>query len=81
MTIHAIYTSVISLDGLAVCQTAMIATAGQLLAQSESGAKRQQKSPVFRPNQRFPPGLEWEILNADAIVLQGLSHALRCVRF
>ncbi|KAJ7478215.1 hypothetical protein FB451DRAFT_1241639 [Mycena latifolia] len=27
-------------------------------------------------NGRFAPGLEWEILNADAVVLLGLTHAL-----
>lgn len=26
---------------------------------------------------RFHHGLEWEILNADAVVLLGLTHALR----
>ncbi len=25
---------------------------------------------------RFPPGMEWEIVIADAVVLAGLTHAL-----
>jgi hypothetical protein len=28
---------------------------------------------------RFAPGLEYEILQADAVVLLGLTHALSCV--
>lgn len=53
-----------------------MAEATRCLTLSEAGARSQQKAPKSRANQRFPPGLEWEILNADAVVLLGLTHAL-----
>lgn len=56
-----------------------MAEATRCLSLSEAGAKNQQKAPKSKANQRYPPGLEWEILNADATVLLGITHALRCV--
>ncbi|KAF8664000.1 hypothetical protein AX16_000851 [Volvariella volvacea WC 439] len=72
--------------GLGVCsfleaalgmETGLMSEASQLLAGAEQGAKKHSKSSRPKPNQRFAPGLEWEILTADAVVLLGLTHALR----
>ncbi|KAF5378316.1 hypothetical protein D9615_008805 [Tricholomella constricta] len=57
-------------------ETALMAEASRCLALSEAGARRHVKSASPSPNSRFPPGLEWEILNADAVVLLGLTNAL-----
>ncbi|KAG6911431.1 hypothetical protein DXG01_016528 [Tephrocybe rancida] len=55
----------------------LLAEATRCLTLSEAGARRQMKSAIkAHPNQRFTPGLEWEILNADAVVLLGLTNAL-----
>ena len=56
--------------------------ATRCLAISEAGARKQMRVPKPRDleyNGRFHHGLEWEILNADAVVLLGLTHALRYV--
>ncbi|RDB22979.1 Mitochondrial outer membrane protein IML2 [Hypsizygus marmoreus] len=57
-------------------ESELLVEATRCLTLSEAGARRQQKAPKSRVNQRFPPGLEWEILNADAVVLLGLTSAL-----
>lgn len=44
--------------------------ASRCLALSEAGAKKKLKT-------RKGSGLEWEILQADAVVLLGLTNALR----
>jgi hypothetical protein len=75
--------------GLGVCsfleaalgmESGLMTEATRLLTLSEAGARRQAKlKPKFtRTKQRFPTGLEWEILGADAVVLLGLTNALRC---
>lgn len=53
--------------------------AGRLLAESEAGAKKESKTTKSANGGKssFPPGIEFEILQADAVVLQGLVHALR----
>ena len=53
--------------------------AGRALAESEAGSKKGSKNTKSANGGRssFPPGIEFEILQADAIVLQGLVHALR----
>ena len=59
--------------------------AARCLGESEAGAKKRSKETRgggggagdSTPQRNFPPGLEYEILQADAIVLQGLVHALR----
>lgn len=53
--------------------------AARCLSESEAGAKKRSKETraAGSNNGNFPPGLEFEILQADAIVLQGLVHALR----
>lgn len=64
--------------------------ATRLLTLSEAGARRQAKlrpAPTVTTGRgggkqpRFPPGLEWEILGADAVVLLGLTNALGYVPF
>lgn len=47
-----------------------------MLALSEAGTRKQMKAPKKKYNTRFPQGLEWEILNADAVALLGMTHAL-----
>jgi len=64
-----------------VTQSAMMTEATRCLTLSEAGARKQQKYAKGSATQRFPPGVEWEILNADAVVLLGLTHALRSVHF
>ena len=51
--------------------------AARCLALAEAGAKKQIKEARPRESGRFEPGLEWEILQADSVVLLGLTHALR----
>jgi hypothetical protein len=51
--------------------------ASRVLALAEAGAKK--KSKVARGSHRFAPGVEWEVLQADAVVLLGLTSALRYV--
>ncbi|EMD38154.1 hypothetical protein CERSUDRAFT_113305 [Gelatoporia subvermispora B] len=72
--------------GLGVCafleaalgmETGLMAEASRCLALSEAGAKKQLKSSKsVKPNTQFPPGTEWELLLADAVILLGLTHAL-----
>jgi hypothetical protein len=61
-------------------QTGLIAEASKCLAPSETGAKKKLKvARESRGTHRFQPGLEWEVLQADAVVLLGLTNALRYV--
>ena len=59
--------------------------AARCLTLSEAGSRKRQKNGNGNGGRsnlghsRFPPGLEWEILVADAVVMLGLTHALRCV--
>ncbi|PFH46707.1 hypothetical protein AMATHDRAFT_69254 [Amanita thiersii Skay4041] len=71
--------------GLGVCafleaalgmESAVMEDAATSLAAAEAGAKKQLKQAKSCSTTRFPPGLEWEILIADATVLSGLVHAL-----
>lgn len=56
--------------------------ASRCLSLSESGAKKQYKAAKAAvSSHRFQPGLEWDILHADAIILLGMTHALRSVYF
>ncbi|KAG6863107.1 hypothetical protein C0991_008147 [Blastosporella zonata] len=58
-------------------ESGLMVEATRCLTLSEAGARKQMKSAnKAHPNQRFAPGLEWEILNADAVVLLGLTNAL-----
>ena len=59
-------------------KTELIGEAERCLSLAEAGAKKRNKSlKPSRPSGNFAPGLEWEILQADAVVLQGMVHALR----
>lgn len=54
-----------------------------MLALSETASRKYAKAKVKHPHHlhtKYPPGMEWEILNADAVVLLGLTNALRFVR-
>jgi hypothetical protein len=57
-----------------------MAEASKSLTQAEAGAKKQLKSiKASQESTRFTPGLEWEILQADAIIMLGLTQALSYV--
>ncbi|KAH9852714.1 outer membrane protein Iml2/Tetratricopeptide repeat protein 39 [Lenzites betulinus] len=72
--------------GLGVCafleaalgmETTLMAEASRLLALAEAGAKKQLKlAKAFENTTQFPPGTEWELLQSDAVILLGLTHAL-----
>ena len=58
--------------------------ASKFLANAEAGAKEQAKAArngtskyKDAPSRQFPPGMEWEILQADSVVLLGLTNALQ----
>lgn len=59
--------------------------ASKFLANAEAGAKEQAKAArngtsKYKDNtttRQFPPGMEWDILQADAVVLLGLTNALQ----
>jgi hypothetical protein len=56
-----------------------MAEASRVLSLSEAGAKKKAKvARESRGTHRFQPGLEWDVLQADAVVLLGLTSALRC---
>lgn len=54
----------------------VIEEANRCLALAEAGTRKFTKSKKHVENHRFHPGVEWEILNADTVVLLGLLHAL-----
>ncbi|KII88264.1 hypothetical protein PLICRDRAFT_175873 [Plicaturopsis crispa FD-325 SS-3] len=72
--------------GLGVCafleaalgmETGLMAEATRCLTLAESGAKKQRgTAKSSKGSQRFVPGMEWEVLHADAVVMLGLTHAL-----
>ncbi|KZT19316.1 hypothetical protein NEOLEDRAFT_1142229 [Neolentinus lepideus HHB14362 ss-1] len=72
--------------GLGICafleaalgmETNLMSEASRCLTLSESGAKKQIKlGKNSSASGRFLPGLEWELLHADAVILLGLTHAL-----
>ncbi|THH08276.1 hypothetical protein EW145_g2807 [Phellinidium pouzarii] len=79
--------SMFHLMGLGVCafleaalgmETGLMSEASQCLSDSENEAKKQIKAARAANNGKgnFPAGIEFEILQADAIVLQGLVHVL-----
>ncbi|KAL0581646.1 Mitochondrial outer membrane protein iml2 [Marasmius crinis-equi] len=72
------------LVGMAACvfleaalgmETAQMAEASKLLTQAEAASRKGSGKPRPGPS-RFPEGLEMEILNADAVILLGITHAL-----
>ena len=57
-----------------------MAEATRCLELSEAGTRQRMRS--YKPkdlthHSRFQYGLEWEILNADAVILLGLTQTLR----
>ncbi|KAF8187422.1 hypothetical protein BJ912DRAFT_1022616 [Pholiota molesta] len=73
--------------GLGVCafleaalgmESGLMAEATRCLSLSEAGTRKYTRTPKSHDlyRSRFHHGLEWEILNADAVVLLGLTHAL-----
>lgn len=58
-------------------ESALIDEAVKALNEGESAARARLKvSKSAASLTRFPAGTEWEMLHADAIVLQGMTHAL-----
>ena len=54
-----------------------MADAVKSMTDAEAGARQQSKvSKGSKASGQFPPGLEWDVLQADAIVLLGMTHAL-----
>ncbi|KAF6750566.1 mitochondrial outer membrane protein IML2 [Ephemerocybe angulata] len=77
------------LMGLGVCafleavlgmETNVVTEASRCLALSETASRKYAKNGVGAAKgkvySRFPAGMEWEILNADAVVLLGLTNAI-----
>ncbi|KAI9567191.1 outer membrane protein Iml2/Tetratricopeptide repeat protein 39 [Boletus coccyginus] len=74
------------LMGLGVCaflkaalgmEPELMEDATQFLESSQAGAKKYMKlAKSCEPCHRFTPGLEWEILHTDTVLLLGLTHAL-----
>ncbi|KAJ7594210.1 outer membrane protein Iml2/Tetratricopeptide repeat protein 39 [Mycena floridula] len=72
--------------GLGVCsfleaalglETDQMAEAARCLTLAEAGSRKLLKSATSKPSShRFPAGIDMEILNADAVVLLGITHAL-----
>ncbi|KAF5389207.1 hypothetical protein D9757_003471 [Collybiopsis confluens] len=78
------------LIGLGVCsfleaalglEASQMSEASRLLALAETGSKLALKAATKQSKSKasaaFPPGFEFEIVNADATVLLGITHALR----
>ncbi|EJD00336.1 uncharacterized protein FOMMEDRAFT_159009 [Fomitiporia mediterranea MF3/22] len=59
-------------------ETNLMGEAARCLSESEAGAKKGSRTNKSANGGKssFPPGIEFEILQADVIVLQGLVHAL-----
>lgn len=58
----------------------MVAEAAKALAESENTIKAQLKlAKSAKSSTRFPAGTEYELLNSDAVILHGITHALRQV--
>jgi hypothetical protein len=56
----------------------MMPEAVKTLGAAEAGAKRQAKiSSRAAQTGRFPAGLEWEVVSADTIILNGATNILR----
>ncbi|KAG9313319.1 hypothetical protein JVU11DRAFT_5623 [Chiua virens] len=74
------------LIGLGVCaflkaalgmEPELMDDATQCLEASQAGSKKFMKlAKSYKPSHRFTPGIEWEVLHTDAVLLLGLTHAL-----
>lgn len=60
-------------------QSGLMVEATRCLTLAEAGAKKRAKASSASTNSRFTPGLEWEVLHSDTVVLLGMTNALRCV--
>ncbi|PBK81551.1 hypothetical protein ARMGADRAFT_776406 [Armillaria gallica] len=68
------------IDDFTSSQSAKMEEAAKSLTLSAAGSMKQMKAAKSKTNERQPVGIEWEIVNADSIVLLGITrHALRCV--
>ncbi|KAF7778395.1 hypothetical protein Agabi119p4_2740 [Agaricus bisporus var. burnettii] len=54
----------------------VIEEANRALGLAEAGTRKFTKQTQVAGNHRFQPGIEWEIINAHAVILLGLVHAL-----
>lgn len=56
-----------------------MAQASATLTNAEAQAKKQLKaaSKTNNDTHRFPPGILWELMHADCVILVGLTQALR----
>jgi hypothetical protein len=59
------------------CQADKLAEAAKYLNLAEESSRKLAKATKPRPNSPFLPGMEMEVLNADAVILLGITHALR----
>jgi Protein of unknown function (DUF3808) len=58
-------------------EAGVVEEAVKALNEAEAAARSQVKSSKsVKSSTRYPPGTEWEIIHADAVVLQGLTNAL-----
>ena len=55
----------------------LMAEATRCLELSETSSRQRMRISKSTYRGRFQHGLEWEILNADAVILLGLIHTLR----
>jgi hypothetical protein len=52
--------------------------ATRCLESSQAGSKKYMKlAKSYKPSHRFSPGIEWEVIHTDTVLLLGLTHALR----
>ena len=59
-----------------------MAQATQLLSEADTGSKAQMKlARSGASSTRYPPGTEWELVHADAVILHALTLALRYVHY
>lgn len=73
--------SVIFLQAALGMEQGVMDEAVKALAEAESSTRAQAKRASTTKSNggvstRFPPGTEWEILHADAVVLHGMTHSL-----
>jgi len=58
-------------------EAGVVEEAVKALNEAEAAARAHVKaSKTVKSFTRYPPGIEWEVIHTDAVVLQGLTHAL-----
>ncbi|PBK87024.1 hypothetical protein ARMGADRAFT_1086150 [Armillaria gallica] len=50
-------------------ESAKMEEAAKSLALSEAGSRKQMKATKSKTNETLPPGIEWEVVNADSVML------------